>query len=249
MTKIDKATETIKKEPSDKTASTEHERQLAADLETISAIRENPDILRRHPELITLIDIPHETGSAVSLIERQVVALREQSQAQEDRLKELMAVARDNERLADSRHRLAINLLSAHDQDDVVSTVLDLLSNELGADNAVIKLFSDDEQLVRQSAGQFIRTDDESLKVFKTMLEHKNTVCGRATDEQKDILFGKQSDEINSVAIIPLVSGANLGLIGLGASDEKRFSPSMGTEFLSQVGELVSASLALHLEK
>ena len=49
--------------------------------------------------------------------------------------------------------------------------------------------------------------------------------------------------------MIPLVSGADLGLLGLGAGDGDRFQSSMGTEFLSQVGELVSAALAVHLEK
>jgi uncharacterized protein YigA (DUF484 family) len=176
VTKIDEATKTITKDSSDKADSTVHERQLATDLETISAIRENPDILRRHPELLTILDVPHETGPAVSLIERQVAALRSQTKAKEQRLRELMDVARDNERLAESRHRLAVNLLSAHDQDDVISTVLDLLSNELAADHAVIKIFSDDQKQIEQSAGQLVDADDESLKAFKTMLEHKNTV-------------------------------------------------------------------------
>lgn len=249
MTKIDEATKTVTQDNSDKSDSTAHERQLAADLETISSIRENPDILRRHPELITIIDVPHETGSAVSLIERQVSALREQSLAQDDRLRELMDVARDNERLAESRHRLAINLLSAHDQDEVISTVIDLLSNELAADHVVIKIFSEDEHKIKQSAGQLVDVNDEALAVFKTMLEHKNTVCGRATEEQKTYLFKELAEDIKSVAIIPLVAGSNLGLIGLGARDAQRFNASMGTEFLSQIGDLVSASLAVHLEK
>jgi len=80
------------------------------------------------------------------------------------------------------------------------------------------------------------------------MLEHKNTVCGKATKEQKDFLFGDIADSIKSVAIIPLVAGANLGLIGLGSNDINRFNPSMGTDFLAQIGELISASLAVQLE-
>ena len=159
-----------------------------------------------------------------------------------------MTVARDNESLADSRHRLSINLLSARDYDDVISSVLDLLGNELSADLAVIKLFSADQDQVNQSAGTFVDVADESLKVFKTMLQHKNTVCGRATVEQKQFLFDEQAENIKSVAIIPLVAGANLGLIGLGARDDQRFTAAMGTEFLSQIGDLVSASLAVHLE-
>lgn len=228
---------------------TESEQQLAVDLELISLLRENPDILQRHPELLAVLEVPHQSGSAVSLIERQVTVLRQQTQAQDKRLRELMNIARYNERLAESRHSLALNLLAAHDLNDVVSTVLDTLSNELSADYAVIKLFSDDKERIKQSSGLFVNSCDEALAVFKTMLEQKNTVCGKAITEQKTFLFEENTDSIKSVAVIPLVAGANLGLIGLGANDAERFKPSMGTDFLSQIGDLVSASLAIQLEK
>lgn len=240
-------TKTIKEELIEDSAEAQ-EQQLATDLELISLIRENSDILQRHPELLAVLEVPHETGKAVSLIERQVGVLREKIQQQDDRLCELMDVARDNERLAQSRHGLALNLLSSHDLDDVVSTVLDVLSNQLAADFAVVKLFSNDQQRIDQSPGLFVDASDDALNAFKTMLEHKNTVCGKATKEQKDFLFGDIADSIKSVAIIPLVAGANLGLIGLGSNDINRFNPSMGTDFLAQIGELISASLAVQLE-
>ena len=241
-------TKTIEQELS-KEEATECEQPLAVDLELISLLRENPDILLRHPELLAVLEVPHQSGSAVSLIERQVTVLRQQTQAQDKRLRELMNVARYNERLAESRHGLALNLLAAHDLNDVVSTVLDTLSNELSADYAVIKLFSDDKERIEKSSGLFVDASDEALTVFKTMLEQKNTVCGKAITEQKTFLFEENADNIKSVAVIPLVAGANLGLIGLGANDVERFNPSMGTDFLSQIGDLVSASLAIQLEK
>jgi len=239
---------TIDKKTDSEQPSTEQERQLAVDLELISLLRDNADILERHPELLAILEVPHETGTAVSLIERQVSVLRQKTKTQDDRLRELMDVARDNERLAKSRHSLAISLLAAHDLDDVISTVLDVLSNELSADYAVIKLFSENEQRIEQAPDLFVDAGDKGLTAFKTMLEQKNIVCGKSTPEQKTFLFEDNAEAIQSAAIIPLVAGANLGLIGLGANQVTRFSPAMGTDFLSQIGELVSASLAVHLE-
>ena len=247
MSKIETAADNIKKENNDE-AATEREQQLATDLQLIGLLRENPDFLNRHPELLLVLEVKHQSGGAVSLIERQVDVLRQQKKTQEDRLLELMDVARDNERLAEIRHRLAIDLLSTHDIDDVITIVLDAFRDEMSADYAVIKLFSSDEKKIEQSAGLFVNTDDDALNAFKTMLEHKNTVCGKSTDEQKDYLFDDKAATVKSVAIIPLVAGANLGLIGLGAENAERFNSSMGTEFLSQIGELISASLAVHLE-
>ncbi len=239
---------TIKQDLSDEEISNEREQQLATDLQLISLLRENPDILNRHPELISVLEVTHESGGAVSLIERQVDVLRQQSQNQENRLRELMDVARDNERLSRTCHRLAVDLLATHDVDDVISIVLDTFKTELSADFAVVKLFSEDTDLIEQSGGLFVDANSEDLNAFKTMLQHKNTVCGKSTSEQKDYLFDDMAEKVKSVAIIPLVAGANLGLIGLGADNAQRFKSNMGTDFLSQVGELISASLAGHLQ-
>lgn len=227
---------------------TAREQQLATDLELIGLLRENPDILQRHPELLVVLEVPHQAGGAVSLIERQIAVLRKQSSTQDDRLRELMDVGRDNVRLSESRHQLAVNLLAARDLDDVISTVLDVLQNNLAADHAVIRLFSDDKELIKQNTNLYVEEKSEAVMAFKTMLQQNNTVCGKGTVEQKEFLFNETAESIQSVAIIPLIGGSNLGLIGLGANDSERFKSSMGTEFLTQVGELVSAALTVHLE-
>ena len=224
------------------------EEVLADELQLISLLKQSPDILQRRPELLAELEVPHDSGGAVSLIERQIGVLREKNRQLDRRLCELMDVARDNERLAQSRHRIATNLLGAHDLDDVVSIVLDELGNELKADFAVIRLFTTSQVLLEQSPALFLSPDEDGLNVFKTMREQKNPVCGRSTSEQKKFLFAGDADSIESAAIIPLFAGADLGLIGLGSCDGSRFQPTMGTQFLSQMGELVSAALAVHLE-
>jgi uncharacterized protein len=241
-------TETIEQAINNETAPNEKEQQLAIDLQLIGLLRDNPDILNRHPELLSVLEVSHNSGEAVSLIERQVAVLRQQIIAQEKQLLELVDVARDNDRLADIRHQLAVDLLTSHDVADVINIVLDAFKTALNADHAVIKLFSEDKNLLEQAPGLYVDKNDDALTAFKTMMQHKNTVCGKSTEEQKNYLFDDQASSIKSVAIIPLVAGANLGLVGLGANDMARFSSSKGTDFLSRIGELISASLAVHLE-
>jgi hypothetical protein len=221
---------------------------LDTEQQLLELLKDCPDILVRNPALLAELEVPHEAGRAVSLIERQVSVLRDKLQANEKRLRELMDIARDNERLAESRHRLAINLLGAHDLEDVISIVLDELSNELGADFAVIRLITDNEEKLESKPEIFINQNAAELKFFSTMLDNRKPLCGRCTDEQNCFMFGNDVDQVGSAAVIPLVAGANLGLLGLGGKDERRFSIAMGTEFLGQIGELVSAALAVHLE-
>ena len=226
-----------------------HEDILADELQLISLLKQQPDILLRHPNLLHDLEIPHLAEGAVSLIERQVFMLRDKLKAHEKRLRALMDIARDNERLANSRHRIAVNLLGAHDLNDVISSVVDELGNELKADFVAIRLFSEDEQLLEHKHELFVSRKDEALAAFTTMLKHHNPVCGRSTTEQKAFLFAEDADSIASAAVIPLVAGADLGLLGLGGREASRFTSNMGTEFLSQIGEIVSAALAVHLEQ
>lgn len=214
----------------------------------IELLKLYPDFLVRNPALLTDLEIPHRTGLAVSLIERQVGVLREKLKAGDKRMRALMNIARDNERLADSRHRLSLNLLGAHDLDDVVSAVLAELGNELAAEFAVLRLFSTDQERIDSNASLYVSRHDERLKAFSTMLKHSNPVCGRCMPEQIEFMFGDNAGEIKSAAMIPLVAGAELGLIGLGSRDAARFQTALGTDFLSRLGELVAAALAVHLE-
>ncbi len=221
---------------------------LDTEQQLLELLKDYPDILVRNPALLAELEIPHQSGQAVSLIERQVGVLRDKLQASDHRLRELMSIARDNERLADSRHRLAVNLLGAHDLDDVISIVLDELGNELGADYAVIRLFTDDDERLNNKPQLFVNINTEDLKAFSTMMDNRKSLCGHCSAEQNDFMFGDDADQIGSAAVIPLAAGARLGLLGLGSKDERRFSIAMGTDFLTQIGELVSATLAVHLE-
>jgi uncharacterized protein YigA (DUF484 family) len=65
---------------------------------------EHPDYLQKNPELLSLLQIPHASGAAVSLVERQVSVLRERNVDLRHRLRDLGAIARDNDQLfADTR--------------------------------------------------------------------------------------------------------------------------------------------------
>lgn len=228
-------------------AQKKQQESLDAEQQLLELLKENPDILVRNPAILADLEVPHQSGTAVSLIEKQVSVLRSKLKSSDTRLRELMGIARDNERLAKSCQRLAINLLGAADLEDVISVALDELGNELDAEYAVIRLITDDDERIDSKPELFVRSDAEQLTLFASMLDNRKPLCGRCTPEQKAFLFRDDAEQVGSAAVIPLVAGARLGLLGLGGNDQHRFSVAMGTEFLSQIGDLVSAALAMHL--
>ena len=84
----------------------------------------NPDFFERHATLLTKLKLPHNRGSsAISLVERQVAALRDKNEKLEARLRELIEVARGNDVLAAKIHRLACRLVRAADAGGVMEAV------------------------------------------------------------------------------------------------------------------------------
>ena len=206
----------------------------------------HPDFFQHHGELLASLRLPHASGGAVSLIERQIEVLREKIQAGEARLGELVAIARANEQLATTIHLFTRRLMRAptrravleemdagfRDSFDVSQTVL-LMFGHVGA-NAV------DLRFVREVAAT-----DPNLAGFETLLSSGRPRCGQIRDTQRDFIFGSDSNAIGSVALVPLMgSVAPVGLLVLGSEKRERFHPGMSTDFLAQLGELIADALA-----
>jgi uncharacterized protein YigA (DUF484 family) len=207
-----------------------------------------PDFFERHGPLLTKLRLPHlrDSGSTVSLVERQVEVLRERNQTLERKLKELVDVARANDVLADRIHRLSQRLIRAHTLLETINAVETSLREDFEAMHAVLVLFLEEARTLESAAGRFLKADDAAsadTKTFESLLSSGKPRCGQIRDSQRDYLFGKDSIEIGSVALTPLGPKGALGILAIGASDSERFHPGMSTEFLSRIGELVTYAL------
>ena len=221
--------------------------QAVDEQQVIDYLMEHPEFFKENAPLLADMDIPHEAGGAVSLIERQVSVLREKNKHFEAKLREMVDAVHDNQRLNNSLQRLAINLFMVDGLDDVIATVLDELRNELDSEFTVIRLMTDDPGLLKKQAQRYIKSDDAPLQSFSRLLDEKRIQCGRLTEDQIHYLFGEQADKVASGAVMPLSNADTFGILALGSQDEQRYHPGMGTEFLQQLASLVSAAIKSHL--
>lgn len=206
----------------------------------------HPDFFERHSTLLSSLNLPHASGGAVSLVERQVSVLRQKELKLERKLKELIAVARENDVLAAKVHELTLHLLAASDLGATIAAVEEALRSGFKADQAVLVLFGDEGAFDDIDAGRFFRVidrNDEALKPFSTFLEGTSARCGRMRDSQRDVLFHQDADEIGSAALVPLGEGSEIGFLAVGSKDSDRFHPGMSVDFLTRLGDLVAGSL------
>ena len=206
----------------------------------------HPDFFERHPTLLSALKLPHASGEAVSLVERQVSVLRQKDLKLERQLKDLIRVARDNDVLAAKIHQLSLQLLSASDLPATIAAIEEATRSGFGADQSVLVLFGDPDGFDDVDASRFfhaIERDSDKLKPFGTFLNGNGPRCGQVRDAQREFLFQQDADDIGSVALVPLGDKAEFGFLAIGSTDSDRFHPGMSIDFLARVGDLVAAAL------
>ena len=62
-------------------------------------LRDNPAFLDDNPDILESLSLPHNSGKAVSLVERQVGVMRDRNKEMRNRLDNMLATAHDNDLL------------------------------------------------------------------------------------------------------------------------------------------------------
>jgi uncharacterized protein YigA (DUF484 family) len=207
-------------------------------------LRKNPDFLDDYPDVLETLEINHQSGSAVSLIERQVEQLRASNGEMSKQLTRLVQVASENEELMSRIHQLTLELMSIDSRQDFFTHLGNSLLNDFGADILQICLF--DQETVSEAGEDVIviQVDDPDLEPFKVLLEKDQTVCGRLSESKLEFLFGSKARWVQSTALIPLGEKGTDGMMAIGSSDPARFYPGMGTLFLDLLANVISITLA-----
>ncbi|OUS15743.1 hypothetical protein A9Q88_09965 [Gammaproteobacteria bacterium 50_400_T64] len=198
------------------------------------------DFFERHPELLESIELPHESGKAISLIERQISVLRDRNLEMRSRLNNLLETARANDTLFEKTKRLVLALLETDNLTKAIDTLYDSLKNDFQIEHYQLILFSVDNKL---STPAKIVSLDQGTQAIGGLLRSNRATCGVLRDEELAFLFDDQASAIKSVAVVPLNNGNTFGTLAVGSSDPLYYKSSMGTLFLSYIAEVLNRVL------
>ncbi len=205
-------------------------------------LSEHPDFFQQHRELLIQLNIPHEAG-AISLVERQVKALRDRSRELQSQMIDMLRNARDNERLLNQCMALALAMTQAGSATQLLHTVRQQLLNDFQCD-AFAALLCDHQLLLPAGA----REVEHEILLGSLGCEFPDgePVCGLLEKPVREFLFGELKPELQSVALLPLGIRAERGLIAIASRNSERFVPQMGTVFLQVISQLFDALLRHH---
>ena len=226
---------------------TQGERQQHGDMEQSVAdyLHDHHDFFERHLDLLEELKIPHPSGSAASLIERQVRRLQEENRRIKGKLMQMVDNARDNDRITERMHGLALALLAADGVDEVAITVDDIFRNGFGADAVALRLLDPGGGGVEGINTPLLSADE--FAPLRPYLDKRRPDCERLSAKLLERLFGDDAVRIASTVVLPLAATRDYGLLVVGSEDERRFQPGMGTHYLERMADLVSHALSRHI--
>lgn len=199
------------------------------------------DFLSRHAELLD--GLRADAGSpegVASLVERQVVALRNRNQKLRERLGVLIANARANDRIFAKMRALTVALLDAADEASLDRALATSLVAGFDADHARCFLAG---WSPRHAHAHLVGV--AGVPPLATLFAHAAPSCAAYRPEEYGGLFpGAALDGPGSVALVPLPVYGPQATLAIGAADPNRFTPDLGNMFLTYLADVLGRTLA-----
>lgn len=193
-------------------------------------LKANPDFFSDRDALLAEMTVPHESGKAVSLLERQVKILRDRSIESRHTLNALLENARYNDQLFSVTRNLILMLLEENKLSDLASVTESNLATQPGID--ACKLILVDTPAVAS----------ELQKRFPSLFRSKRVLCQQLDKETSQLLFPGVSPALRSAALCPVTHhNSLLAILAIGNQSHDYFTEELDTLFLDFIAEVLGA--------
>lgn len=201
-----------------------------------------PTFFNDFPALLTDLHIPHPHGThAVSMSERQLIAMRDKVRLLENKLAELIQFGEENDAISDKLHALTLALLASSTPQDLVAALALHLREGFAVPHHALRAWNLPEGGVPGLTDPVAQTTRDSVAAMA------QPACGPLAVNDAAAWFGEVAPHLRAFASIPLRPAANaapVGVLVLASEEAKRFYPGMGTLYLERLGQLTGAALA-----
>lgn len=205
-------------------------------------LTENPTFFLKHEHLLADLYLPHNNGSAVSLLERQVSLLRERNIDMRKRLNDFMEEGQRNDVLFHKTTALILNLLEAKALADLIKRLVTFCEAEFQVDKVQFSLFTSADNHRNSQCRILSRLEVE--RSMPGLLRSNQCISGIFRDDELNFLFGGKSPDIASAIVLPICEqDKTIAILAMGSSDAHYFKAGMNTLFLSFIGDVISRLL------
>ena len=205
--------------------------------QVVKYLNDNPDFFLKNPDSLEDLDIKHESGEAVSLIEKQVEIIKKKSLLTNSKLSEFLTNAEFNQKLFIKVQKLILIILKAKKIDNLSDQVELFFKKEFGTEKCKLFFFTQ-EELYDLSAEKII-SPEIATPLFSDIFKENAIYLGGLKSELSALVFGSKA-MIEEGAICKFSSDKIAGTLALGSSKKGKFSKDSETLFLEFVLAVLS---------
>lgn len=202
----------------------------------------NPNFFKENPEVLNSIEIIHESGAAVSLIQKQVELLRSNYNSTTDKLMELLGIAKNNEDIFILTKELILSLIDASSIEEIVALIEKSFVADFGAKKSKVLFFTESSKNLPKGR---VKNPAEARNILGNLLKPGKIFCGEVNKKVAKFIFNQKTG-VKEIALVPLNSSSLLGLIALGSDQPGKYSDNKDTLFLDFIAEVVSKLIDGH---
>lgn len=202
-------------------------------------LSENPTFFLKNEHLLADLYLPHASGEAVSLLERQVSILRERNIEMRKRTNELLEQGQKNDVLFNKTKKLMLDLLDAKSINDLSVKLSSFCENEFQVDKVQFTLIANDE--THRATEVLVLAENEVKLNMPNLTKSTGSISGSFRDEELAFLFNNQPQQIQSAIVKPiLIANQARAFLALGSNDPRYFNAGMDTLFLDFIADVIA---------
>ena len=227
------------------------------DVQVADWLHAHPDFFDHHADVLSDVKLRHPHGGrAISLVERQVLVLRDRNKALESKMAELIRIGQENDAIGTRLQQWTRELLQASDPARLPSLLVEGLQQGFAVPQVAVRLWGIDG--IEAPFGE-----DVSAETRRRVNELVKPYCGPNSYPEAAAWLPGGGESTASMALLALrrvdghgvggdaqgaqplpAVGDAFGLVVLGSEDAARFQAGMGTAFLERIAEIAGASLS-----
>ncbi len=216
----------------------QQEHQLDANL-VAEYLANNPDFFQDRDALLVELNLPHAPGGAISLVERQVAAMRERNKESKKKLDEYVKVAKQNDDIYKKCQYMILGLVEADSQEAFLKNLEKGFKRDFKSSAYSLIVFGSKPSQVNHFTT--IVQKESAKEYVGSLMKSKKPTLGVLRPSEQDFLFRHQSDKVKSAVVMSVRLGRDqIALLAIGSSDAKYFQAGMGTAFVGFIADTLA---------
>ena len=190
---------------------------------------DNLDFFVTRESLVSEMKFKHSQSSASSILERQIMKLRDEHKNVIELLKSFIDTATINEDLFKKSKDLTLKILESASSDSIKEIVEKSFKKDFGVDECLIEFF--DNKAI------------DKIEKGTGLSMHKGAVhCGSFSNEKMGFLF--EDNKIESLVVAVIVLKDQIGLLKLGSYDRAKYLGDEDTTFIEYIRDILEKKLS-----